>query len=83
MPVVVNKRLFDAKSAAEYLSIGKTLLYQIAAEGKIPSIKIKSRRLFDFNDLYEFVEKLKRYQSKKNKLIIQDLRIESFVESDL
>jgi excisionase family DNA binding protein len=59
MPVVVNKRLLDVKSASEYLSISRALLYQLAANGKISSFKINSRRLFDVNDLDEFVEKLK------------------------
>ena len=64
MPVVVNKRLLDVKSAAEYLSISRALLYQVATKGMIPNIKINSRRLFDVNDLDEFVARLKRDQSK-------------------
>ena len=64
MPVVVNKRLLDVKSAAEYLSISRALLYQVATKGMIPNIKINSRRLFDVNDLDEFVDRLKREQSK-------------------
>ena len=66
MPVVINKRLLDVKFAAEYLSIGRTLLYQLAAKGKIPSIKINSRRLFDVYDLDEFVEKLKWERANRN-----------------
>ena len=64
LPVVVNKRLLDVKSAADYLSINRSLLYQLGTKGKIPSIKINSRRLFDVNDLDEFVEKLKLEQNK-------------------
>ena len=63
MPVIIHRRLLDVKSAAEYLSIGRSLLYQLAAKGKIPSIKINSRRLFDVNDLDEFVERMKQEQS--------------------
>ena len=59
MPVIIHRRLLDPKSAAEYLSIGKTLLYELIGEGKISSIKIKTRRLFDVNDLDVFVEKIK------------------------
>jgi excisionase family DNA binding protein len=65
MVVVVNKRLLDVKSAADYLSIGRSLLYQWAVKGKIPSIKINTRRLFDVNDLDEFVDKLKEEQRGK------------------
>jgi excisionase family DNA binding protein len=65
MTVIVNKRLLNAKSAAEYLSIGKSLLYDLAAKGKIPSLKINSRRLFDVNDLDDYVDKLKEEQRGK------------------
>jgi excisionase family DNA binding protein len=65
MAVIVNKRLLDVKSAADYLSISRALLYQWATKGKIPSIKINSRRLFDVNDLDEFVDKLKEEQRGK------------------
>ena len=56
----IYQKLLDAKSASEYLSLGKTLLYQLGAEGKIRSIKINSRRLFDVNDLNAFVDRLKQ-----------------------
>jgi len=65
MPVILHKRLLDAKSAADYLSISRSLLYQWNDAGKIPSIKINSRRLFDVYDLDEFIEKLKRKQHGK------------------
>lgn len=65
MPVTINKRLLDVKSAANYLSISKTLLYEWASKGKIPSIKINSRRLFDVLDLDEFVDNLKKEQQRK------------------
>ena len=61
----MKKRLLDVKSAANYLSIGTTLLYQWSAKGKISSLKINSRRLFDVNDLDEFVDKLKEEQRGK------------------
>ena len=60
MPVVVDKRLLNAKSAAEYLSISKAKLYQWVDKGKIPSVRIDSRRLFDVVDLDIFVDELKK-----------------------
>lgn len=66
MPVIVNKRLFNIKAAAEYLSISRSLLYQWLANGKIPSITINTRRLIDVNDLDHFVEKLKMKQGLLN-----------------
>ena len=63
--IVVNKRLMDVKSASNYLSISKSLLYQWASKGKIPSVRINTKRLFDVYDLDEFVDKLKEEQKKK------------------
>jgi excisionase family DNA binding protein len=59
MPVCLDKRLLDAKKAADYLSISRALLYQWNAKGKIPSVRINSRRLFDVLDLDQFVDSLK------------------------
>ncbi|MBN1997749.1 helix-turn-helix domain-containing protein [candidate division KSB1 bacterium] len=59
MPVQLDKRLLNVNQAAEYLSIGRSKLYQWVRKGEIPSITLDSRRLFDVNDLDEFVERLK------------------------
>jgi len=59
-----NKRLLDAKDAASYLSISRAKLYQWVDAGKIPSVRIDKRRLFDILELDEFVEKLKYSQRK-------------------
>ncbi len=63
MPVVIHKRLLNAKAAADYLSISKSKLYYWMDAGKIPSLRIDSCRRFDVNDLDEFVEKLKNEQN--------------------
>ena len=65
MPVMMNKRLLDIKAAAQYLSIGKTLLYQWINRDRIPCIKINSRSLIDVEDLDRFIEKLKTDQGLK------------------
>jgi len=64
VPVVVNKRLLSAQEASEYLSISRALLYQWVDKKRIPSLKINRRRLFDVNDLDDFVEQLKAEQWK-------------------
>ena len=64
MPVVMTKRLLDSKEAAEYLSISRSKLYQWAGKGKIPSVRIDSRRLWDVIELDNFVEKLKAEQTE-------------------
>ena len=57
-----DKRLLNVKLAAEYLSISRSQLYKWVETGKIPSIRIDNRRLFDILELNDFVEKLKREQ---------------------
>lgn len=64
MPVVLTKRLLDAKEAANYLSISRSKLYQWVDRDRIRSVRIDTRRLFDVNDLDEFVEGLKVEQGK-------------------
>ena len=64
LTVVIQKRLLDVKSAAEYLSISRSLLYQLCEKGRIRSIKINSRRLIDVNDLDEFVDKIRKEQDQ-------------------
>ncbi len=60
MAVISQKRLLDVKEAANYLSISRTKLYEWCLQGKIPSVRIDSKRLFDVLELDEFVDRLKR-----------------------
>jgi excisionase family DNA binding protein len=60
MATTMNKRLLDVKAAAQYLSIGRSKLYEWAKSGRIKSVRIDSRRLFDVQDLDSFVEQLKQ-----------------------
>ncbi len=59
MPVVINRRLLDVKSAADYLSISRSLLYQWIDKGRIPALKINTRTLIDVYDLDNFFDNLK------------------------
>ena len=65
MPEIISKRLLNVKSAAEYLSISRALLYQLCEKGKIRSVKINSKRLINVYDLDEFVDRIKQEQSRK------------------
>ena len=60
MPVYSTKRLLDVRTAAEYLSIGRSLLYEWIEKGKIPIVKINTRTLIDIYDLDKFVDDLKK-----------------------
>lgn len=53
-----GRALQDANTAAMYLSIGKTMLFRLVREGKIPSVKVGHRRLFKTRDLDAFVTSL-------------------------
>ena len=59
MPVVLNKRLLDIKSASQYLSISRSLLYIWIDKGRIPAIKINTRTLIDVYDLDKLIDNLK------------------------
>ena len=60
MPVVINKRLLDVKDAAQYLSIGCTMLREWIKTKKIPCIRLNSKILLDVEELDEFVNELKK-----------------------
>ena len=59
MNKVFTKRLLDSNEAAHYLSISRAKLYQWLNKGKIPSIRIDSKRLFDKTDLDRFIDSFK------------------------
>jgi len=44
---LVQKRLLDVKTAANYLSISRSLLYQWIDKGRISALKINTRILID------------------------------------
>ncbi|HXK60929.1 MAG TPA: helix-turn-helix domain-containing protein [Acidobacteriota bacterium] len=54
------ERLLSAEETARYLGIKKGTLYVWARSGKIPSVKIGTRLLFDLRDLDELIERQKR-----------------------
>jgi excisionase family DNA binding protein len=68
MAIVVNKRLLGVKEAAQYLSISRSKLYQWAVKGRVRSVRIDARRLFDVTDLDELVEQLKTNNGNKGRM---------------
>ncbi len=54
------ERLLSADETAKYLGIKKGTLYVWARSGKIPSVKIGTRLLFDVRDLDELIKRQKR-----------------------
>lgn len=52
--------LVDSNRAAELLGISPRSLFELHATGKLPSLTIGRRRLFDLADLKAFVENAKK-----------------------
>ena len=51
-----DKLVYSVNEAAELLSIGRTMLYDLMREGRLPSLKVGHRRLIARADLERFVE---------------------------
>jgi len=56
----VSKRYFSVKEASRYTGLPASTLYDWAAQGTIPSIKIRRRVLFDLEDIDRIMTKQKR-----------------------
>ena len=63
------KRYCSIQDVSEYTSLPIKTLYEWASQGRIPSIKIGRRVLFDLNDIDEFMTGLKRVINKCEKTV--------------
>ena len=74
---VVSERYVDIKAVSKYTSLPVSTLYEWSATGRIPSIKISRRVLFDLHDIDELMASLKRTtnqcENTTNKIIV-DIR---------
>lgn len=52
--------LVDSKRAAALLGISTRSVFELHATGKLKSLTIGRRRLFDVSDIREFIERAKR-----------------------
>ncbi len=70
---VIPERYVDIKKASKYTSLPVKTLYEWAGQGKIPSIKMGRRVLFDLNDIDKAMASLKRsylqHEKTANKII--------------
>ncbi len=55
-----NKRYSNIKEVSEYTSIPVKSLYELSGTGRIPSIKLGRRVLFDLNDIDKIMDSFKR-----------------------
>ncbi len=69
----MTKRYANIKEVSEYTSLPTKTLYEWAGQGKIPSIKMGRRVLFDLNDIDQIMASLKRncnqYDKTTNKIV--------------
>lgn len=63
------KRYANIKEVSEYTSLPVKTLYEWASLGRIPSIKLGRRVLFDLNDIDNFMSSLKRDTGHGEKII--------------
>ncbi len=70
---MIQKRYANIKEVSEYTSIPVKTLYEWASVGRIPSIKLSRRVLFDLNDIDKVMASLKRsylqHEKTANKII--------------
>ena len=62
------KRYVDAKAISEYTSLPKGTIYEWAGQGKIPSIKMGRRVLFDLHDIDKVMASMKRNDNQCNNI---------------
>jgi len=65
----MNKRYANIKEVSKYTSLPVKSLYEMASLGRIPSIKLGRRVLFDLNDIDSFMSSLKRETGHCEKIV--------------
>ncbi len=63
------KRYANIKQVAEYTSLPVKTLYEWASIGRIPSIKLGRRVLFDLHDIDQIMASLKRTNNQEEKIV--------------
>jgi excisionase family DNA binding protein len=66
---MTNRRYVNINEDSEYMSIPVKSLYELASLGRIPSIKLGSRVLFDLKDIDKMMESMKRTCNKEEKIV--------------
>ncbi len=78
---MTNRRYVNINEVAEYTSLPVKSLYELASLGRIPSIKLGRRVLFDLQDIDKMMESMKRTCNKEEE--IDKKIIEKFLDSDI
>jgi excisionase family DNA binding protein len=66
---VVAERYVDIKAVSRYTSLPVKSLYELASLGKVPSIKMGRRVLFDLEDIDRLMASLKRANNQEEETV--------------
>ena len=67
--VTIVERYVNIRAVSIYTSLPVSTLYEWAGQGKIPSIKMGSRVLFDLKDIDEVIASMKRTSNKDEEIV--------------
>ncbi len=67
--VTIVERYVSIKVASKYTSLAESTLYEWAGTGRIPSIKIGRRVLFDLHDIDRIMNSLKRSNGQEERTV--------------
>jgi len=62
-----NSLIMTLEETAKYLKIGKSTLYKMAREGKIPAVKIANQWRFRKEDIDKWLQEIKNREILSNK----------------
>jgi excisionase family DNA binding protein len=65
---LIQRRYVNIKGVSEYTSLPVKSLYELAGTGRIPSIKMGRRVLFDLHDIDEVMASMKRTNNKEERI---------------
>ncbi len=68
-PLVIPERYVDIKTVSKYTSLPVKSLYELASLGKIPSVKLGRRVLFDLVDIDKLMTSMKRSNNQEYKTV--------------
>ena len=66
---IISERYVDIKKVSKYTSLPVKTQYEWSGLGKIPSIKIGRRVLFDLHDIDKVMASMKRTSNKEEKIV--------------
>jgi excisionase family DNA binding protein len=66
---MTKKRYVNINEVSEYMSLPVKSLYELASQGRIPSIKLGKRVLFDLQDIDKMMESKKRTCNKDEEIV--------------